>query len=404
MQISIIMLSQTGGHGDDWCICGLERPVLRAAPRPPERRGRRSRRGAQAGARAHPRRRRRHQGGHDGRRARPRDDPRHAHFRDDEIAVMTEEATAAGIHVMAHAQGAGRHQGGLRNGVRSIEHGIFLDDEAIEMMLQRGAWLVPTLHAPRAVIAAAEAGPADPAVVGRQGQVRRRCPPRERRPGPRGRGADRDGHRLRRRTARHQPRGARAHGRGRALAARRRCTRPPARPPSCSTWPGTGARSGRAAATSSRRRRRRRRGQARRAVRSGLPRRRRGAALSEQTVRRTRVERKERTRRAIIDAALVLLRGQQPGRAVAAAGDQGGRHRPDRLLPPLRLDRGPRPGPGRGVVRVAARDAARRTTQRPDVPQHHRQLGEGARRAHPPPARPLRVHRARAGGRATGRA
>lgn len=48
--------------------------------------------------------------------------------------------------------------GALRNGVRSIEHGIFLDDEAIEMMLQRGAWLVPTLHAPRAVIAAADAG------------------------------------------------------------------------------------------------------------------------------------------------------------------------------------------------------------------------------------------------------
>ncbi len=88
----------------------------------------------------------------------PRDDPRHPHFRDDEIAEMTAEATAAGIHVMAHAQGAGGIKAALRNGVRSIEHGIYLDDEAIEMMLQRGAWLVPTLHAPRAVIAAAEAG------------------------------------------------------------------------------------------------------------------------------------------------------------------------------------------------------------------------------------------------------
>jgi imidazolonepropionase-like amidohydrolase len=42
--------------------------------------------------------------------------------------------------------------------VRSIEHGIFLDDEAIDLMLQKGAWLVPTLQAPREVIAAAEAG------------------------------------------------------------------------------------------------------------------------------------------------------------------------------------------------------------------------------------------------------
>jgi imidazolonepropionase-like amidohydrolase len=88
----------------------------------------------------------------------PRDDPRHPQFRDDEIAEMTAEATANGLHVMAHAQGAGGIKAALRNGVRSIEHGIFLDEEAIEMMLQRGAWLVPTLHAPRAVIAAADAG------------------------------------------------------------------------------------------------------------------------------------------------------------------------------------------------------------------------------------------------------
>ena len=55
----------------------------------------------------------------------PRDDPRHAHFRDAEIAVMIEEATAAGLHVMAHAQGAEGIKAALRNGVRSIEHGIF---------------------------------------------------------------------------------------------------------------------------------------------------------------------------------------------------------------------------------------------------------------------------------------
>jgi imidazolonepropionase-like amidohydrolase len=59
---------------------------------------------------------------------------------------------------MAHAQGAGGIKAALRNGVRSIEHGIFLDDEAIDLMLQHGVWLVPTLHAPRAVVAAADAG------------------------------------------------------------------------------------------------------------------------------------------------------------------------------------------------------------------------------------------------------
>ncbi len=39
----------------------------------------------------------------------PRDDPRHAHFRPAELEVLVEEATAAGMFVMAHAQGADGH-------------------------------------------------------------------------------------------------------------------------------------------------------------------------------------------------------------------------------------------------------------------------------------------------------
>ena len=94
-----------------------------------------------------------------------RDDPRHAHFRDAEIAVAVEEATAAGIFVMAHAQAAEGIKSAIRNGVRSIEHGVLLDDEAIAMMLEQGTWLVPTLHAPRSVIKAIEAGAALPEAV-----------------------------------------------------------------------------------------------------------------------------------------------------------------------------------------------------------------------------------------------
>ena len=158
MQIAIIMLSQTGGHGDDWCIAGAGAPFM--VPHPGRPSGvvdgpvavrQRVREIIRAGADVI-------KVATTGGVLSPRDDPRHPHFRDDEIAEMIAEATAAGLHVMAHAQGAGGIKAALRNGVRSIEHGIFLDDEAIEMMLQRGAWLVPTLHAPRAVLAAAEAG------------------------------------------------------------------------------------------------------------------------------------------------------------------------------------------------------------------------------------------------------
>jgi imidazolonepropionase-like amidohydrolase len=88
----------------------------------------------------------------------PTDDPRHAHFREDELAALVSEAAAAGRWVMAHAQGADGIKAALRAGVRSIEHGIYLDDEAIELLLARDAWLVPTLVAPRGVLAAAEAG------------------------------------------------------------------------------------------------------------------------------------------------------------------------------------------------------------------------------------------------------
>jgi imidazolonepropionase-like amidohydrolase len=88
----------------------------------------------------------------------PTDDPRHAHFRDDELTALVTEAAAAGRWVMAHAQGSDGIKAAVRAGVRSIEHGIYLDDEAIGLMLERGTWLVPTLVAPRGVLAAAEAG------------------------------------------------------------------------------------------------------------------------------------------------------------------------------------------------------------------------------------------------------
>jgi imidazolonepropionase-like amidohydrolase len=90
----------------------------------------------------------------------PRDKPTHAHFRQEELDVLVEEATAAGIWVMAHAQATPGIKNAIRAGIRSIDHGIYLDDEAISMMIERGTWLVPTLVAPRGVIDAAEAGAA----------------------------------------------------------------------------------------------------------------------------------------------------------------------------------------------------------------------------------------------------
>jgi imidazolonepropionase-like amidohydrolase len=93
----------------------------------------------------------------------PNDQPRHPHFRLDELEEMVAEAAAAERWVMAHAQGAEGIRNAVEAGIRSIEHGIFLDEQGIAMMLERGTWLVPTLVAPLGVIDAAEAGASIPA-------------------------------------------------------------------------------------------------------------------------------------------------------------------------------------------------------------------------------------------------
>ncbi|MEP6679868.1 MAG: amidohydrolase family protein [Chloroflexota bacterium] len=162
MQISLRMISQTGGHGDPWTVSGSDVEAFPSHPGIPDttvdgpeemRQVVRSliRQGADVIKVAT-----------SGGVLSPRDNPRHAHFRPDELEMLVHEATAAGIWVMAHAQATDGIKNGIRAGIRSIEHGIFLDDEAIDMMLQRGTWLVPTLVAPQGVIRAADEGAAIP--------------------------------------------------------------------------------------------------------------------------------------------------------------------------------------------------------------------------------------------------
>ena len=82
----------------------------------------------------------------------PSDEPGATQFTIEEIAVMVQEAAAQGKTCMAHAQATQGIKNAVLAGVESIEHGIYLDDEVIEQMKQRGTFLVPTLHAPRGVL------------------------------------------------------------------------------------------------------------------------------------------------------------------------------------------------------------------------------------------------------------
>jgi imidazolonepropionase-like amidohydrolase len=91
------------------------------------------------------------------------DSPRHPQFQPDELAALLAETTDAEVRVMAHAQAREGIRRAVEAGVASIEHGIYLDRELAELMAERGTFLVPTLVAPHAVIAAGEAGASIPA-------------------------------------------------------------------------------------------------------------------------------------------------------------------------------------------------------------------------------------------------
>jgi len=157
MQISVMAISQTGGHGDGWMPSGVSMATEPYSGRPsglvdgPEEMRKKVRELARAGANVI-------KVCTSGGVLSPRDNPRHGHFRDDELLALVSEARAAGLAVMAHAQATDGIKAAVRTGIRSIEHGIFLDDEAIAMMLAAGTWLVPTLVAPHAVLNAVDAG------------------------------------------------------------------------------------------------------------------------------------------------------------------------------------------------------------------------------------------------------
>ncbi|MDH3519070.1 MAG: amidohydrolase family protein [Myxococcales bacterium] len=74
------------------------------------------------------------------------DNPRNVAFSPEELRVAVEEAARLGVPVAAHAHAAEGIKQAVRAGVRSIEHGTYIDDEAIRMMAKRGTFLVPTVY------------------------------------------------------------------------------------------------------------------------------------------------------------------------------------------------------------------------------------------------------------------
>ena len=161
IQISISILTITGGHADFWMPSGARLHLVPPHPGNPgaslicdgvEDVQRKVREVLRAGA--------------DvikicstGGVASPTDHPSFTQFTPEELAAIVQEGRYhGGIKVMAHAQGAAGIKNAIRVGVHSIEHGIYLDGEAIDLMLEKGTFLVSTLVAPVGVLETAEAG------------------------------------------------------------------------------------------------------------------------------------------------------------------------------------------------------------------------------------------------------
>jgi imidazolonepropionase-like amidohydrolase len=79
-------------------------------------------------------------------------DPGNTALQLDELRVVADEAHNSGRRVTTHAIGNAGIKNALRAGIDSIEHGFYLDDEALDLAVSQGTFLVPTLIAIASII------------------------------------------------------------------------------------------------------------------------------------------------------------------------------------------------------------------------------------------------------------
>jgi imidazolonepropionase-like amidohydrolase len=165
LQISVVLICQTGGHGDGYLAgAGLESSLIPDYPgRPPYRvDGPESMRHVvRANLRA----------GADwiklastGGLVSEHDMPLIPELTPEEIAIAVFEAARKGKGVAVHAYGGEGLTNAVEAGARSIEHGGFLTEEQAAKMAKSGCFLVPTLSAMRDTLRWAQEGVLTPTV------------------------------------------------------------------------------------------------------------------------------------------------------------------------------------------------------------------------------------------------
>jgi len=87
------------------------------------------------------------------------DSPEDSEFSPEELKVIVEEAKRHHTYVATHAQGTRGIKDALLAGIESVEHGIFLDEECVDLMVKMDATLVPTVSIIKIICANPEGVP-----------------------------------------------------------------------------------------------------------------------------------------------------------------------------------------------------------------------------------------------------
>lgn len=78
------------------------------------------------------------------RAGRPDTDPREQVYTEHQLKIIVDEAAKRGVPVMVHAHGDEGARAAVLAGAKSIEHGTFITDETLQLMKEKGTYLVPT--------------------------------------------------------------------------------------------------------------------------------------------------------------------------------------------------------------------------------------------------------------------
>ncbi|MEU5761308.1 amidohydrolase family protein [Nocardia sp. NPDC047648] len=89
------------------------------------------------------------------------------HYSDEELRAIVDEAHRRGLKVAAHTHGADAVKHAVHAGIDCIEHGFLIDDEAIDLMVAHGTWLVPTTRLADAM----DVSKADPALQAKAAEM-----------------------------------------------------------------------------------------------------------------------------------------------------------------------------------------------------------------------------------------